>query len=121
LIIKYKPDVAVLEDAYYRPGWGSIYTLKSLSWFAGVVLEVSGTHNVPVEIMTATQARKWCCGDQPGEFKKQEVFDFFVKKYKLVGWEFKTHNDITDAMALFWGYREKTRFEEKNNTKEKGK
>ena len=113
LILKYKPETVVLEDVYYQPRRGSIHTLKSLSQCAGVVLEVSGTHKVPVEIMTATQARKWCCGEHEGEFKKQEVFDFFVDKYKLEGWNFKTHNDITDAMALLWGYREKKRFEEK--------
>jgi len=121
LILRYKPDIIVLEDVYYQPRKGSIHTLKSLSQFAGVVLEVAGTHAVPVEIMTATQARKWCCGKQEGVFKKPEVFEFFVEKYKLAGWNFKTHNDITDAMGLFWGYREKKRFEETDSKKKAGK
>ncbi len=104
LVLKYKPDVVVIEDAYYRPGFGNIHTLKTLVKFAGVAIEVCGTHKIPVEIITATQARKYCCGDQ--KLDKRGVYAYFVKKYKLDDWKFEKDNDKTDAMALAWGYRE---------------
>ena len=63
-----------------------------------------GTHKIPVEIITATQARKYCCGDQ--KLDKRGVYAYFVKKYKLDDWKFEKDNDKTDAMALAWGYRE---------------
>ena len=40
LLTKYSPDLVVIEDAYYRPGFGSIHTLKALVKFAGVALEL---------------------------------------------------------------------------------
>jgi len=121
LVLKYKPDVVVIEDAYYRPGFGNIHTLKTLVKFAGVAIEVCGTHKVPVEIITATQARKYCCG--PEKLDKKGVFDYFVRKYKLNEWTFEKDNDKTDAMALVWGYREiqKAQAKEKSSTKEGNK
>jgi len=105
LLVRYKPDVAVIEDTYFR--FGNVHTLKQLVKFAGVAAEVCARHKVQVETLTATQARKFCCGHQEGEFKKKEVFAYFVNKYGLHDWKFTSHNDITDAMALHWGYREK--------------
>ncbi len=116
LLRKYKPDIAVIEDAYYRPGFGNIHTLKTLVKFAGVAVELCTSHEIETEIITATAARKHCCGTQEGKFGKQEVFDFFVKKYNL-DWNYKEHNDLTDAMALSWGYREIQRVKKKNNPK----
>lgn len=104
LVLKYKPDVVVIEDTYYRPGFGNIHTLKTLVKFAGVAIEVCGTHKIPVEILTATQARKYCCG--PEKLDKRGVFDYFVRKYELNDWTFNKDNDKTDAMSLAWGYRE---------------
>ncbi len=117
LVLKYKPDVVVIEDAYYRPGFGNIHTLKTLVKFAGVAMEVCGTHKISVEIITATQARKYCCG--PDKLDKQGVFDYFVRRYDLSGWIFDKDNDKTDAMALAWGYRElcKEKEKEKRNKK----
>lgn len=115
LLRKYKPDVVVIEDAYYQPRKGSIHTLKVLSKFAGVALELCCSYDIETEIITATAARKHCCGDHEEKFGKQEVFDFFVEKYDL-DWNFKEHNDLTDAMALAWGYREIQRAKKKANT-----
>ncbi len=116
LLRKYGPDTVVIEDAYYRPGFGNIHTLKALTKFAGVALEICAYHGIEAEIITATTARKHCCGDHKGKFGKQEVFDFFVKKYNL-DWNYKEHNDLTDAMALSWGYREIQRVKKKKNPK----
>jgi len=105
ILDKYKPDLVVVEDAYYRPGFGSIHTLKALVKFAGVAQELCTSKGIQVEIITATTARKHCCGEQEGKFKKEEVFEFFKTKYDLDDWTFNKMNDITDAMALLWGYR----------------
>ncbi len=112
LLKRYKPDVVVIEDVYYRPGRGSIHTLKALSKFGGVAAEACTAAGCEVVVMTATQARKYCCGKHEGKFKKEEVFAYFVKKYKLEEWEYAKHNDITDAMALFWAHRMKSKLED---------
>jgi len=117
ILIKYKPDVVVIEDAYYRPGFGNIHTLKALVKFAGVAQELCASKGIQTEIITATAARKHCCGAQEGKFKKQEVFNFFKTKYNLDDWTFNKHNDITDAMALSWGYREIQRVKKTDDPK----
>ncbi len=117
LLEKYKPDVVVLEDCYYRPGFGSIHTVKSLSKFAGVAIELCNSYKIKVEIITATRARKYCCGKE--KLDKRGVFDFFVGKFELVDWKFEKDNDKTDAMALSWGYREIYKEEAKSNNKKK--
>ncbi len=105
LLKKYKPEIVVIEDAYYRPGFGNIHTLKQLVKFAGVAMEAAASLEIAVTILTASAARKNCCGKQEGRFKKEEVFKYFVEKYSLEDWTFNKHNDITDAMALAWGYK----------------
>ncbi len=121
ILTKYKPDVVVIEDAYYRPGFGNIHTLKTLVKFAGVAIEVCASLGIRVEIITATQARKYCCGDK--KLDKRGVFDYFVRKYELGEWTFEKDNDKTDAMALVWGYREiqKAQAKEKPSTKKGNK
>lgn len=117
LLLKYKPDLVVIEDAYYRPRFGNIHTLKTLVKFAGVAIELCARRKIRVEIITATTARKNCCGKQESSFKKREVFEYFVNKYNLTNWTYEEHNDISDAMALSWGYREIQRVEKTNNKK----
>lgn len=112
LVQKYRPTVVVIEDIYLRM---NVQTLKQLAMFQGVATEVSLREGVEVRTITATQARKLCCGKQEGEFKKKQVFQYFVGKY---GWDhfvFDVHNDITDAAALLWGHREKEKLAEKKN------
>ena len=116
LLERYKPDVVVIEDAYFRQGFGSIHTLKALVKFAGVASEVSCSHGAKVEIITASAARKHRCGDQENPFKKAEVFKYFKEKYDL-DWTFAKGNDITDAMALLWGYREIQKLKSKDAKK----
>lgn len=119
LLHKYNPDVVVIEDVYYRQGFGSIHTLKALVKFAGVAVELCTSEGIPTEIITATAARKHCCGKQTGKFGKAEVFKYFVDKYSLDDWTFKGYNDVTDAMALSRGYRE-IKKAKKKSSKEKG-
>lgn len=112
LLEKYRPDVAVIEDTYLR--FGNVHTLKQLSRFSGVAMEVCASQGVKVETITATQARKNCCGEQKGEFKKPQVFDYMVKNK---GFDsvceriyqspcgFSRDNDLTDAAALAMAYK----------------
>lgn len=102
LLLKHKPELVVIEDTYLR--FGNPQTLKQLTRFSGVAMEVCFRSGAKVELITATQARKFCCGEQKGEFKKKEVFQYFIDKYKITDWTFKDHNDITDAIALVKGY-----------------
>ena len=120
LLTKYKPDLVVIEDAYYSPGFGNIHTLKTLVKFAGVALELCAQHGIPTKTITATKARKYCCGKQEGKVTKRDVFDYFVDYYGLEGWSYNKDNDLTDAMALVWGYRG-IKKEEKSATKKKSK
>jgi Holliday junction resolvasome RuvABC endonuclease subunit len=104
-LVKYKPALVVIEDTYLR--FGNAQTLKQLTRFSGVAMEICFRSSAEVELITATQARKFCCGTHTGEFKKKEVFRYFVDKYGLSDWKFESDNDKTDAMALVWGYIEK--------------
>jgi len=106
LIERYNPDVVVIEDTYLR---FNPRTLKQLSQFAGVAMEVCGSRKIQVDTITATQARKHCCGNQEGNFKKEQVFNYFVEKEnfntvcrRLFNREcnFSKDNDLTDAAAL---------------------
>ena len=106
LLKKYKPDIVVLEDTYLR---FNPSTLKKLSQFAGVAMETCNSMNTEVRVITATQARKNCCGEQPKGFKKREVFNYFVQKENFDevcnrlfnrDCSFEEDNDITDAAAL---------------------
>lgn len=117
LLKKYKPDVVVIEDAYYRPGFGNIHTLKTLVKFAGVAIEVCASLGIPSEVITATTARKNCCGKE--KLDKRGVFEYFVSKYGFEDWTFDKDNDKTDAMALTWGYREIQKAK-KQSAKKKG-
>jgi len=116
LLGRYRPHLVVIEDVYYQPRKGSIHTLKTLSRFSGVAMEASRSFGCEVEVITATMARKYCCGRSGEKVTKEDVFNFFVEKYDLDDWTFNKHNDITDAMALSWGYREKQRIKTKSNT-----
>jgi Holliday junction resolvasome RuvABC endonuclease subunit len=120
LLRKYKPDVVVIEDAYYRPGFGNIHTLKTLVKFAGVAIELCTSYGIETEVITATTARKHCCGEHTEKFGKPEVFKFFVEKFGLQDWTYEEHNDLTDAMALSWGYREIKRTQKKSDTPQAG-
>ena len=117
ILQKHCPDIVIIEDAYFQPRKGSIHTLKALSKFGGVAAEACTSQEIPIVIMTATTARRFCCGLREGRVTKEDVFSFFTEKYNLPEWKFSTHNDLTDAMALARGYLEKTKFEKKADSK----
>jgi Holliday junction resolvasome RuvABC endonuclease subunit len=112
LLEKYQPDVAVIEDTYLR--FGNVQTLKQLARFSGVAMEVCASQGAKVDTITATQARKYCCGEHKGEFKKPQVFDYMVKSKGFDSvcerlyrspCNFSRDNDLTDAAALAMAYK----------------
>src|SRR5574338_484719 len=65
LLRKYKPEVVVIEDTYFI---SNIHTLKQLVKFGGVAAEVCTRMGIKTATLTATQARRFCCGPQEGKF-----------------------------------------------------
>ena len=119
LLEKYRPEIVVIEDTYLR--FHNPLTLKQLARFSGVAIEACARSGAKVKLITATQARKNCCGKQGKDFKKPEVFKYFTEKYELTSWKFDEHNDISDAWALAASYKnnEKQKSIEKKGDKKK--
>jgi Holliday junction resolvasome RuvABC endonuclease subunit len=92
LVSNINPDLVVIEDVFAARNIG---TTKLLSRFSGVALETcyAVTHNEPL-IVETTKARKMFA--LPG---KEEAFAYVKARYKL-DWEFKTMNDVSDALVL---------------------
>lgn len=101
LIKKYKPNYIIIEDIFRGP---NIKTFKTLAMFRGVCFKVvfEETGKNPVSMMP-TEARKVV--GTTGT-KKEDAFDFIIKKYSLASYEFCTHNDVTDAIILALAYNE---------------
>lgn len=88
-----KPDIVAAEDVFFSR---NPKTLKILSKFQGVAAEaVRETLGQPTNIVTVKEVRAVV-----GTQGKEEVFNEIVKMFKLKGWVFKKHNDITDAIAV---------------------
>lgn len=92
IIERHKPDLVVIEDVFAGRNIG---TTKLLSRFSGVALEASYsiTSKEPL-IVETTKVRK--AFELPG---KEEAFSYVKSRYKL-DWEFKTMNDVSDALLL---------------------
>lgn len=95
LLQKHNPDHVIIEDIFRGP---NIITFKTLAMFRGVCFKTvyDELGKDPFCVMP-TEARKLVGAKG---VKKEDGFDFVIKKYALPGYEFDTHNDITDAMAL---------------------
>lgn len=106
LLKEFKPKLVVMEDVHYRRGFSNIHTVKALSKFGGVATEIVASKKMKVELMTATSARK-ALGFE-GKVTKEDVFDYFNTKYEM-GWNFKKHNDITDAWMLHYAWEKNVR------------
>lgn len=102
----FKPKTVVMEDVHYRRGFSNIHTVKALSKFGGVATELAASKRMKVVLMTATSARK-ALGLE-GKVSKEDVFNHFNSEYDM-GWEFKEHNDITDAWMLHYAWSKDVR------------
>jgi len=97
LLKKHKPKLLVIEDVHYRRGFSNIHTVKLLAKFGGVATELASSKKIKVVLMTPTAARK-TLGTE-GKVTKEDVFNYFNSEFEM-GWNFKEHNDITDAWML---------------------
>ncbi len=104
LLIKYNPDVVVIEDVHYQRGFSNIHTVKLLSKFGGVATELATSKGIEVVLMVVTSARK-ALGLE-GRVTKEDVFNHFNLQYNME-WNFKEHNDITDAWMLHYAWSNK--------------
>jgi len=103
LLIKFKPKIVIIEDVYYRPGFGNIHTVKVLSKFSGVATELISSKKIKVIIVTTSAARKSL--GLKHKVTKKDVFNFFIEKFK-VDWNYNRMNDVTDAWVLKYAYEE---------------
>lgn len=95
LVQKHKPDKVIIEDIFKGP---NITTFKVLAMFRGVCIKVifEELGFDPISVMPS-EARKLVGVDG---IKKEDAFEFVVKKYKLNDYDFDKDNNITDAIVL---------------------
>lgn len=86
-------DAVGIEDVFFSR---SPSTLKLLSRFSGVacetVYDICGFEPIIVQV----RAVRTVFGTQD----KKDIYKHVSDKYKLYKWTYKTHNDITDALAI---------------------
>lgn len=99
ILKEYKPKTVVMEDVHYRRGFSNIHTVKALAKFGGVATELAASKRMKTVLMTATAARKTL--EFEGKVTKEDVFDYFNSEFNM-SWNFKQHNDITDAWMLHY-------------------
>jgi len=113
LIDKYQPTLIVVEDIWYGR---NLKTFRILSYYHGIVHKVSWQHNNELPLILGTSEVRSLIGQefdinlmpskkirlQMGIEKtsKELTFDFIKNKFKFKDYVFKTHNDITDAVAI---------------------
>lgn len=89
---RYKPSHIIIENGYYGR---NVKTLKVLCEFAGVAklcaMEIMSIE--PFIMNVNTPKAHFGCKN------KEDVFEAMVSLYGLEDFEFKTHNDITDAVC----------------------
>ena len=102
ILSKYKLQTLVLEDVHYRRGFSNIHTVKMLSKFGGVATELAASKGLDVILLTPSAARKTL--ELEGKVAKEDVFNHFNAEFDM-GWNFKEHNDITDAWMLQYAWK----------------
>jgi Holliday junction resolvasome RuvABC endonuclease subunit len=93
LLKKVKPTQVAIEDVFIGRFKSAVTLLK----FNGVIIEaVRATMGYNPILLPATTVRRLLkCGKN-----KEDVYDYIISRYNINDWDFKTHNDITDAIAL---------------------
>ena len=91
---RYKPSYVVVENGFFGK---NVSTLKALSEYAGVAKECCASITGVTPYVMNNQTTK----SHFGVRTKEDLFDVIIRVY---GWgykglEYKSHNDITDAVA----------------------
>lgn len=113
LIRKYKPKKILIEDIWRGP---NPRTMQVLAYYHGATRKVvfEAINQEPIVLQTTpvrriieakyevilAPSKKVKIAKNIKKSSKELTFDFIKKKYKLRGYVFKKHNDITDAIAL---------------------
>ena len=93
---RYNPSHVVIEDIYYA---NNAVTFKVLSYFAGIARELTYTMlGIEAHMITTGEVRGYFGIMKRGE-GKEIAFKMVKKMYALKKFNFKEHNDITDAIT----------------------
>lgn len=94
LIRQHKPDEIIIEDIFKGR---SMKTFKSLAMFRAIAIKTiyEEIGRDPISIM-ASEVRALIGIKNT----KEDAYKFIVEKYKLQDYDFESHNDITDSIAL---------------------
>lgn len=95
ILSKHTINTVVIEAVYHGPNPKTTALLNKLQ---GSVVSTLPS-NISIKFTNATRARKEVLG-KGKSYKKQDVYDWAIKKYKLKNFSFSTSNDITDAILL---------------------
>lgn len=94
VIKEHKPDEVIIENIFKGR---NILTFKSLAMFRAIAIKtIFEDLGLDVIELMASEARS-VVGIKND---KEVAYNFIVKKYKLVDYEFSSHNDITDSILL---------------------
>lgn len=96
------PSFVGIEDVFYSR---NAAVLKLLSRFSGVACEQVYSLLSYEPIIAEVRSIRAVLGSQ----EKEKIFELIKNKYKLYKWSFKTHNDITDAIAITLYVRQKNK------------
>lgn len=91
IIKEFKPDTIAVEDQFFSR---NMDTLKKLSQARGVVMLIASQLQLPLYIITPSEAKLAICGK--GNANKNEVRDAVKKKYNID----KIKEDEADAVAI---------------------
>jgi len=97
LIKKFKPDIVAIEELHSSR---NVKTTVLLGMYLGVVY-LAVPKNIQIEPVNANKARAAVVKiNRKGKVKKEDVFEWAVKKYDLNKLVFDKDNDITDSILL---------------------
>jgi crossover junction endodeoxyribonuclease RuvC len=95
LIIKYKPDTAVVEDLFF---FKNAKTVISVAQARGVILYLLAKHGVKIQEYTPLQIKMAVCGY--GRATKIQLQEMVKKIYKLE--QIPKPDDAADSLAMAW-------------------
>jgi crossover junction endodeoxyribonuclease RuvC len=95
ILIKYKPDNAVVEDLFF---FKNAKTVISVAQSRGMILYLLAKHNVKILELTPLQIKQSLCGY--GRATKLQVQNMVKKVYKLE--QIPKPDDAADSLAMAW-------------------
>lgn len=100
ILKKYNPGIVMMEDIFLRNNNGRLNAFTTLAKQHGVVISMLYPLGLVPYTLHQASIKSFC-----GCKKKEEVFKYIVDKYNIKNFDFETHNDITDAIAVALNWR----------------